>query len=113
MTLLSLYAAQPAETNADAERAAVMNEVIDQVNAEYTPAELANPGAAERAEIQERVTVLVANAFRRRTHAPWPAIRNRPGRRDHPPSARAGLPGSAAATRAHGHLRNRASIPAA
>ena len=32
MTLLSLYAAQPAETNADAERAAVMNEVIDQVN---------------------------------------------------------------------------------
>jgi pilus assembly protein CpaF len=73
MTLLSLYAAQPAEVNADAERAAVMNEVIDQVNTEYPPARLTNPSTAERTDIQERVTVLVANAFRRRNMRPGPA----------------------------------------
>lgn len=72
MTLLSLYATQAVDTNADAERGAVMNEVIDQVNAEYPPARLASPSATERAEIQERVTVLVANAFRRRTMRPGP-----------------------------------------
>jgi len=72
MTLLSLYASQPAEVNADAERGAVMNEVIDQVNNEYPPARLANPSAAERSEIQERVTVLAANAFRRRNMRPGP-----------------------------------------
>jgi pilus assembly protein CpaF len=72
MTLLSLYATQAVDTNADAERGAVMNEVIDQVNAEYPPARLASPSATERADIQERVTVLVANAFRRRTMRPGP-----------------------------------------
>jgi pilus assembly protein CpaF len=73
MTLLSLYTAQPAEVNADGERQAVTHEVIDQVNAEYPATRLANSSAGERGEIQERITILVSNAFRRRNLRPGAA----------------------------------------
>ena len=72
MSLLSLYSNTDANPtgNPDAERLAVMNEVIDQVNAEYLPGKLSKPSIEERAEIQERVTGLVAGAYRRRNMRP-------------------------------------------
>jgi pilus assembly protein CpaF len=73
MTLLSLYTTPPAEVNAEAERTTVMNEVIDQINSEYAPARLNRPSPSDRVEIQERVTVLVSGAFRRRNMRPGPA----------------------------------------
>ena len=73
MTLLSLYNTPAAEANPDGERQAVTHEVIDQVNGEYPASRLANPPANERAEIQERINVLVSNAFRRRNLRPGPA----------------------------------------
>jgi len=71
MDILSLYDQQPGSSgNPNAEREAVMNEVIDQVNTEYPPAKLASPDLAERAAIRERVISLVANAYRRRNLRP-------------------------------------------
>ena len=70
MTLLSLYNSTPADAAPDAERALVMNEVIDQVNNEFPPKRLASPTPAERAEIQERTSLLVSTAFRRRNLRP-------------------------------------------
>jgi pilus assembly protein CpaF len=71
MNILSLYDPQSGpggDPNAD--REAVMNEVIDQVNAEYPSSKLASPGPEERAAIRERVITLVANAYRRRNLRP-------------------------------------------
>lgn len=71
MNILSLYDETPGPGgDPNAAREAVMNEVIDQVNAEYTSAKLANPGPDERAAIHERVITLVANAYRRRNLRP-------------------------------------------
>lgn len=72
MDILSLYNQTSGSTTGDpnAEREAVMNEVIDQVNAEFPAKKLSAPTQAERAEIQERVTILVSSAYRRRNQRP-------------------------------------------
>ena len=72
MDILSLYSQTSGSTTGDpnAEREAVMNEVIDQVNAEFPAKKLSAPTQAERAEIQERVTILVSAGYRRRNQRP-------------------------------------------
>ncbi|PKO11521.1 MAG: CpaF family protein [Chloroflexi bacterium HGW-Chloroflexi-10] len=72
MDILSLYNQISGSTTGDpsAEREAVMNEVIDQVNAEFPAKKLSAPTQAERAEIQERVTILVSAGYRRRNQRP-------------------------------------------
>ncbi|PKO11523.1 MAG: hypothetical protein CVU39_28815, partial [Chloroflexi bacterium HGW-Chloroflexi-10] len=72
MDILSLYNQTSGSTTGDpnAEREAVMNEVIDQVNAEFPAKKLSAPTQAERAEIQERVTILVSAGYRRRNQRP-------------------------------------------
>jgi pilus assembly protein CpaF len=73
MDVLSLYdkSSQPASVgDPNGEREAVMNEVIDQVNAECPPAKLSTPTPALRSEILERVTILVSAAYRRRSMRP-------------------------------------------
>lgn len=49
-----------------AERNALVNEVIDQINQEFAPTVLQSPGETERKQIRERVEALVSAAFRKR-----------------------------------------------
>ena len=51
-------------------KAEVFNEVIDQINHEFTPAVLRNPGEDDRKHIRERVEAQVAMALRRRNCRP-------------------------------------------
>jgi len=84
MSLASFYstpsvssgAAVAPDANMDEVRAAVTNEVIDDVNQTYPPALLANPSAEQRAAIGERVATQVAAAFRRRNLRPGPMYEN-------------------------------------
>ena len=55
------------------ERNALVNEVIDQINQEFSPAVLQGPGEAERIQIRERVVTLVSAAFRKRNLRPGQA----------------------------------------
>ncbi len=52
------------------DRNALVNEVIDQVNQEFAPTVLQNPGEVERRQIRERVEALVSAAFRKRSLRP-------------------------------------------
>jgi len=52
------------------DRNALVNEVIDQVNQEFAPTVLQNPGEVERRQIRERVKALVSAAFRKRSLRP-------------------------------------------
>ncbi|MDX9991575.1 MAG: ATPase, T2SS/T4P/T4SS family [Anaerolineales bacterium] len=73
MDVLSLYdrSNQPASAgDPNGERAAVMNEVIDRINSEYSLVKLAAPTPELRAEVLERVTVLISAAYRRRSMRP-------------------------------------------
>ena len=56
------------------ERDRLINEVIDQINAEFTPAILSRPSAADRQKVEERVVVQVAAAYRRRSLRPGPQV---------------------------------------
>jgi len=49
-----------------ADRNALVNEVIDQINQEFAPTVLQSPGETERKQIRERVEALVSAAFRKR-----------------------------------------------
>ena len=53
-----------------ADRNALINEVIDQINQEFAPTVLQSPGEAERQQIRERVEALVSSAFRKRSLRP-------------------------------------------
>lgn len=53
-----------------AERNALVNEVIDQINQEFAPSVLQSPGESERKQIRERVEALVSAAFRKRNLRP-------------------------------------------
>ncbi|MEN4012362.1 MAG: ATPase, T2SS/T4P/T4SS family [Bellilinea sp.] len=53
-----------------AERNALVNEVIDQINQEFAPSVLQSPGETERKQIRERVEALVSAAFRKRNLRP-------------------------------------------
>lgn len=53
-----------------ADRNALVNEVIDQINQEFAPTVLQSPGEAERKQIRERVEALVSVAFRKRSLRP-------------------------------------------
>jgi len=53
-----------------AERNALVNEVIDQINQEFAPTVLQSPGETERKQIRERVEALVSAAFRKRNLRP-------------------------------------------
>ncbi len=55
------------------ERNALVNEVIDQINQEFSPAVLQGPGETERIQIRERVVTLVSAAFRKRNLRPGQA----------------------------------------
>jgi pilus assembly protein CpaF len=64
---------QPADTALiGEERDRLINEVIDQINAEFTPAVLSRPTASDRQKVEERVVVQVAAAYRRRSLRPGP-----------------------------------------
>ncbi len=52
------------------DRNMLVNEVIDQVNQEFAPTVLQNPGEVERRQIRERVEALVSAAFRKRSLRP-------------------------------------------
>ncbi len=69
--LLDLYNSREVTGTLPAEeRDAVINEVIDLANHEFSPATLQSPAAGERREIGERVLVLVGQALRRRDARP-------------------------------------------
>jgi len=72
MVLADLYGATSvaASIPAPAERLAVINEVIDQLNAEFPAATLNQPTPADRAQVTERTVILTSNAFRRRNQRP-------------------------------------------
>lgn len=53
-----------------AERNALVNEVIDQINQEFAPTVLQSPGETERKQIRERVEALVSAVFRKRNLRP-------------------------------------------
>lgn len=53
-----------------ADRNALVNEVIDQINQEFAPTVLQSPGEMERKQIRERVEALVSAAFRKRSLRP-------------------------------------------
>ena len=53
-----------------ADRNALVNEVIDQINQEFAPTVLQSPGETERKQIRERVEALVSAAFRKRNLRP-------------------------------------------
>jgi pilus assembly protein CpaF len=53
-----------------ADRNALVNEVIDQINQEFAPTVLQSPGELERKQIRERVEALVSAAFRKRSLRP-------------------------------------------
>ncbi len=53
-----------------ADRNALVNEVIDQINQEFAPTVLQSPGDVERRQIRERVEALVSAAFRKRNLRP-------------------------------------------
>jgi pilus assembly protein CpaF len=53
-----------------ADRNALVNEVIDQINQEFAPTVLQSPGEVERRQIRERVEALVSAAFRKRNLRP-------------------------------------------
>jgi pilus assembly protein CpaF len=53
-----------------ADRNALVNEVIDQINQEFAPTVLQSPGEPERKQIRERVEALVSAAFRKRNLRP-------------------------------------------
>ena len=53
-----------------ADRNALVNEVIDQINQEFAPNVLQSPGEAERKQIREQVEALVSAAFRKRSLRP-------------------------------------------
>jgi len=71
--VLSMLNIQPADTALiGEERDRLINEVIDQINAEFTPAILSRPTASDRQKVEERVVVQVAAAYRRRSLRPGP-----------------------------------------
>jgi pilus assembly protein CpaF len=71
--VLSMLNIQPSDTAlAGEERDRLINEVIDQINAEFTPAVLSRPNATDRLKVEERVVTQVANAYRRRSLRPGP-----------------------------------------
>ncbi len=73
--VLSMLNTQPADTALDGpERDRLINEVIDQINAEFTPAVLSRPNASDRQKVEERVVVQVAAAYRRRSLRPGPQV---------------------------------------
>jgi pilus assembly protein CpaF len=53
-----------------ADRNALVNEVIDQINQEFAPTVLQSPGEMERKQIHDRVEALVSAAFRKRNLRP-------------------------------------------
>ena len=53
-----------------AERSALLNDVIDQINQEFSPGVLQSPSATERGQIRARVEALVSTAFRKRSLRP-------------------------------------------
>jgi pilus assembly protein CpaF len=69
--ILGLYDT-PAETIAlsSSERNSLINEVIDQINQEFLPAVLQNPGEGDRKQIRERVEGLISIGFRKRNMRP-------------------------------------------
>jgi len=73
--VLSMLNTQPADAAlAGEERDRLINEVIDQINAEFTPAVLSRPTASDRQKVEERVVVQVAAAYRRRSLRPGPQV---------------------------------------
>jgi pilus assembly protein CpaF len=73
--VLSMLNTQPADTALiGEERDRLINEVIDQINAEFTPAVLSRPTASDRQKVEERVVVQVAAAYRRRSLRPGPQV---------------------------------------
>ena len=69
--ILGLYdTASEAVQLSPAERNALVNEVIDQINQEFAPTVLQSPGETERKQIRERVEALVSAAFRKRNLRP-------------------------------------------
>ena len=66
--ILGLYDAPETTASLDeATRTIVFNEVIDQINREFPPAVLQNPGEADRQRIRERVEALITASLRRRS----------------------------------------------
>src|SRR5512133_3545627 len=69
--ILGLYdTPSEAVQQSQADRNALVNEVIDQINQEFAPTVLQSPGEAERKQIRERVEALVSAAFRKRSLRP-------------------------------------------
>ena len=69
--VLSMLNSQQTDTAlAGDERDKLINEVIDQINAEFTPAVLSRPSADDKAKVEERVVTQVAAAYRRRSLRP-------------------------------------------
>ena len=73
--VLSMLNTQPTDTAlAGEDRDRLINEVIDQINAEFPPAVLSRPTASDRQKVEERVVVQVAAAYRRRSLRPGPQV---------------------------------------
>src|SRR5687767_9819641 len=71
--VLSMLNTQPDDTALTGdERDKLINEVIDQINAEFTPAVLSRPTAEDKAKVEERVVTQVTAAYRRRSLRPGP-----------------------------------------
>jgi len=73
--VLSMLNTQSADAALDGtERDKLVNEVIDQINAEFPPAVLTRPTPVERAKVMEHVITLVGKAYRRRSLRPGQAV---------------------------------------
>ena len=66
--ILGLYDAPETAASLDeATRGVIFNEVIDQINREFSPAVLQNPGETDRQRIRDRVEAFITTALRRRS----------------------------------------------
>ncbi len=74
MVLSMLNSPQADAALAGDERDKLINEVIDQINAEFTPAVLSRPSNADRAKVEERVIAQVTASYRRRSLRPGPQV---------------------------------------
>ena len=84
-----------------ATRQSILEQVIDQLNREFSGTTLRSPEMEERQAIQARAGALVAGGFPRRSPAAQPGGTGGPGRRDRPPGDGAGVPGPAPAACPH------------
>jgi pilus assembly protein CpaF len=73
--VLSMLNTQPVEAALSVEeRNRLVDEVIDQINAEFPPAVLSRPSSDDRLKVEERVVTQVTAAYRRRSLRPGPQV---------------------------------------